>query len=29
MNDTKALAQVLGNKGMHIKGCYVAKKNII
>ena len=25
INATKALARVLGNKGMHIKSCYVAK----
>ena len=25
INATKALAHVLGNKGMHIKSCYVAK----
>ena len=25
INDTKALAHVLGKKGMHIKSCYVPK----
>ena len=26
INDTKALAHLLGKKGIHIKSCYVAKK---
>ena len=26
MNSTKALAHVLGKKGIHIKSCYVAKE---
>ena len=27
INATKALAHVLGKKGMHIQSCYVAKDN--